>query len=296
MLYRSIRFARSTARSAERRISTMEEEKDGVRPNWKPVLDLAIQILAEESKDLEIACYLIEALVRMHGFAGLHEGFRLCRLLVEHYWDELYPRPDADGLPTRIAPLMGLNGEGTEGTLIIPLLNVPLTSSASIGDFACSHHDQAVTLERIADPKTKARRVDQGAVSLKTFLEAVSDTPNAFYVALDQHIRGSLEEFQQLDRPARQSVWRSCTSFLQHQERPPSLPRGGLAGCGRSNQAGFDSGCGPSWASSVVQRQRSRDIRARRVSIRLTNSTTRSWRARRRLDWRRESRRGTMRY
>jgi len=198
MLYRTIRSARSAARSAERRISTMEEEKDALRPNWKPVLDLAIQILSEESKDLEIVCYLIEALVRMHGFAGLHEGFRLCRLLVERYWDDLYPRPDVDGVATRIAPLMGLNGEGAEGTLIIPLLNIPLASSASIGNFACSHHDQAIALERIADPKTRARRVDQGAVSLKTFLEAVSDTPNAFYVALDQHIRGSLEEFQHL--------------------------------------------------------------------------------------------------
>src|SRR5271165_3522636 len=131
MLYRTIRAARSAARSAERRISAMEEAKDAIRPNWKPVLDLAIQILSEESKDLEIVCYLIEALVRLHGFAGLHEGFRLCRLLVERYWDDLYPRPDEDGVATRIAPLMGLNGEGTEGTLIIPLLNIPLTCSTS---------------------------------------------------------------------------------------------------------------------------------------------------------------------
>ncbi len=198
MLYRNIRSARSTARLAERRISTMEEDKDTVRPNWKPVLDLAVRVLSEESKDLEIVCYLIEALVRVHGFAGLHEGFRLCRTLIERYWDDLYPRPDVDGMATRIAPLMGLNGEGTEGTLITPILNIPLTSSDSMGDFACSHHDQAAALERIADPRTKARRIDQGAVSLKTFLEAVSDTSNAFYLALDQHIRGSLEEFQQL--------------------------------------------------------------------------------------------------
>ena len=198
MLYRTIRSARSAARSAERRISTMEEAKDAIRPNWKPVLDLAVQILSEESKDLEIVCYLIEALVRAHGFAGLHDGFQLCRLLVDLYWDDLYPRPDVDGVATRIAPLMGLNGEGTEGTLIIPLLNIPLVSSASLGSFACSHHDQAIALGRIADPKAKARRVEQGAVSLKTFLEAVADTPNAFYVALDHHITGSLEEFQHL--------------------------------------------------------------------------------------------------
>jgi len=162
------------------------------------VLDLAIQILSEESKDLEIVAYLIESLVRLHGFAGLREGFRTCRVLIDQYWPELYPRADEDGLATRIAPLMGLNGEGTEGTLIIPILNVPLTCSPSIGSFACAHHDQAMTLEGIADPKTRARRIEQGAVSLKTFLEAVSETPIAFYLALDEQIRGSLEEFQEL--------------------------------------------------------------------------------------------------
>jgi type VI secretion system protein ImpA len=198
ILYRALRSARSTARSAERRIAAMEDDGSGVRPNWKPVLDLAIQILSCESKDLEVTSYLIEALVRMHGFAGLHEGFRLCRLLVEDYWHDLYPRPDEDGLATRVAPLMGLNGEGTEGTLIVPMLNVPLTSSTSVGDFGCAHHDQATSLERIADPRTKARRIEQGAVSLKTFLEAVSDTPLPFYLALDEQLRGTQEEFHEL--------------------------------------------------------------------------------------------------
>ena len=193
----------------------MEEEKDGPRPNWKPVLELAVQILTEESKDLEVACYLIEAIVRLYGFAGLHEGFRLCRLLVERYWDELFPRPDADGIATRIAPLMGLNGEGTDGTLIIPLLNVPLTGSDSIGPLACCHHDQALTLEGIADPKTRARRVDQGVVSLKTFLEAVAETPNDYYLELDQSLRGSLEEFQLLT----DHLDRLCGEHAPHSSR-----------------------------------------------------------------------------
>jgi type VI secretion system protein ImpA len=128
----------------------------------------------------------------------LHEGFRLCRLLIENYWDEIHPRPDEDGLATRIAPLMGLNGEAIDGTLITPILNIPLTGSPSIGSFGCAQHDQSIALERIADPKIKARRIEQAAVSLKTFLEAVSDTPNVFYVFLDGQIRGSLEEFQHL--------------------------------------------------------------------------------------------------
>jgi type VI secretion system protein ImpA len=198
VLYRGIRASRSAVRLVERRISTMDQRSEVGRPDWKPVMDQAIQILTEHSKDLEIVSYLIEALVRLHGFAGLHEGFRLCRLLVESYWDDIYPRPDEDGLATRIAPLMGLNGAAIDGTLITPILNIPLTCSPSFGDFGCAHHDQAIALERIADPKIKARRIDEAGVSMKTFLEAVSDTPNMFYAFLDRQIRGSAEEFQRL--------------------------------------------------------------------------------------------------
>ena len=163
-----------------------------------PFLNWPCRFLTEKSKDLEVICYLIETLVRLHGFSGLNAGFRLCRLLVERYWDDLFPLPDIDGVATRTAPLMGLNGEGTEGTLIIPVLNVPLTNSDSIGPLACCHYDQAVALESIADAKTKSRRIDQGITSLKTFLEAVADTPNEFYLDLELNLRTGLEEFQRL--------------------------------------------------------------------------------------------------
>jgi type VI secretion system protein ImpA len=197
-LYRAIRAARSAARSSERRLSTAERDSEVPRADWKPVLDQAVVLLGERTKDLEIACYLTEALVRLHGFAGLRLGFHVCRRYVELYWENLYPRPDEDGLATRVAPLMVLNGEGNEGTLIVPLLNVPLTDSSSVGRFACSHHDQAHALERVADPKTKARRVDQGSVGLSAFQQAVADTPTAFFVELEDDLLGSLDEFGRL--------------------------------------------------------------------------------------------------
>jgi type VI secretion system protein ImpA len=179
-------------------MATMEAGTDVPRPDWNMVLSQSVQILAEQSKDLEIVCYLIESLVRLHGFQGLLEGLRLCRMLIENYWEQLHPMPDEDGLITRVSPLMGLNGEATHGTLVTPILNIPLTASSSLGEFGCASHDQGLSLERLSDSKLKGRRIDQGAVSLKTFMQAVSDTPTPFYVALEQQIRHCLEEFHLL--------------------------------------------------------------------------------------------------
>ena len=47
-------------------------------PDWRPVAEKATKILGEQSKDLEVCAYLIEALVRMHGLAGMRDGYRLC--------------------------------------------------------------------------------------------------------------------------------------------------------------------------------------------------------------------------
>ena len=92
--YYAVKDARNAARAIERKI--MAGSTDVPPPNWGPVRDLSVKIIAEQAKDLEIATYLIEALVRMQGFAGLRDGFRLARELVEQFWEALYPLPDEE--------------------------------------------------------------------------------------------------------------------------------------------------------------------------------------------------------
>ena len=102
--YSTIKTAREAARAAERQMVWDGDQPVGPPPDWDPVLKLGPEILAEESKDLEIAAWLTEALVREHGFAGLRDGFRLMRELSENFWDDIYPLPDEDGVLTRVAP------------------------------------------------------------------------------------------------------------------------------------------------------------------------------------------------
>src|SRR5947207_1926090 len=44
------------------------------RADWPGIVKLATQTLTNTSKDLLVAARLTEALVRLDGFAGLHEG------------------------------------------------------------------------------------------------------------------------------------------------------------------------------------------------------------------------------
>src|SRR5262245_61898401 len=61
------------------------------RADWVGIIRLAQSVLTNSSKDLQVAARLLEALVQQHGFAGLRDGVRLLRLLVEQCWDRVYP-------------------------------------------------------------------------------------------------------------------------------------------------------------------------------------------------------------
>jgi type VI secretion system protein ImpA len=196
-LYYLVKDARSAARAAERQM--VGEEGEAAPPDWQPVLEHATRALSEYTKDLEIAAYLIEALVRLHGFAGLRDGFRLARGLTEQFWDGLYPLPDEDGLATRVAPLAGLNGEDAEGTLIAPIAQVPLTEGASVGPFALYHYQRAVALSQVADEEAREKQVRRGTVPLATIEQAVAETPGRFFVALVEDLEQCRQEFAQLE-------------------------------------------------------------------------------------------------
>ncbi len=159
------------------------------------MLQLGPKLLAEQSKDLEIAAWLVEALVRKHGYAGLRDGFRLIRGLVEHFWENLHPLPDEDGLVTRVAPLTGLNGEDADGVLITPIGNVPVTVNGSYRPMTISDYRLALELETMDDP---AKRLAQGAVSLAMFETAVAETPPESFRDLLDDLGQCIDEFGQL--------------------------------------------------------------------------------------------------
>jgi len=197
-VFRLLKDVRATARAAERNAVWETDDSAGAKADWSTILKLAPQVLATQSKDLEIAASLVEALVREHGFAGLRDGFRLMGGLVERFWEYVYPLPDEDGLETRIAPLTGLNGVEGEGVLSPAIQNVPITMGTSVGPFHCGHYRQALDLERIDDPDKRSARIAQGTPSLQDVQKAVDETPLEFFEALREDLAECGEEFEKL--------------------------------------------------------------------------------------------------
>lgn len=127
----SERKIREFAMYSEDELAELSAQGQGVEvpssPDWRSVLDQCVEIIAGHSKDLWVASWLIEANTRRNGFAGVRDGFQLVTKICETFWDGIYPPHDEDdGYLDTVSQLTSLNGMEGEGTLIVPLQEIPL--------------------------------------------------------------------------------------------------------------------------------------------------------------------------
>jgi len=195
--YYAIKDARKAARAAERS-NMFDGDNSEADLQWRKVAELAPDILKNQTKDLEIASWYTEALIRQHGFKGLKDGFQLIHGLIEQYWDNIYPAPDEDGIETRVAPLTGLNGEGAEGVLITPIRNVYITQGSVPGPFNFWMYQQTLDIDRLADEKTRKAKIEKLGFCLDDINKSITESSADFFINICDDISISLETFREI--------------------------------------------------------------------------------------------------
>jgi len=211
--YYRLRDARAEARAAERQADADPSAESSMPPQWRQVRELAIKALSSQSKDLEVAAWLTEAMVRLDGPRGLAAGAHLVTKLAEAFWDDnLYPMPDEDGIATRVAPLTGLNGVDGDGTLAQPLRKFSLYTRPDGSPMAFWQYKQSEDLATMEAARA-AQKVGQGVVPMDTVQNEARAAGQAHFGAL----RADLREAQ--------AQWRGMGEVLDAkagQDSPPT--------------------------------------------------------------------------
>ena len=159
------------------------------------VIKLAGEALATKSKDLQVAAWLTEAMLRKEGFQGLKAGLELIKGLIENFWDTLYPELDDGDAEMRAAPLEWL------GTRMDPALrSVPLTRKGA--NWFQFKESRAVGYEATADTEAKvearAAAIAEGKMSGEEWDGAVAATPKTFYAGMEETLDGILTVIESL--------------------------------------------------------------------------------------------------
>ena len=183
----NLRDLREESRRLERRADEGDESEGGwasARSTWTQLRDQSIEVLKNNSKDLDVAAMLTEALCRTDGFAGLKAGFEVMGLLVEVFWNEVYPVPDPeDGvtdetliIEERVLPIQRLAGLELEGLLVPGILHIPLAVGRSDQSYGLCHWRSSRELVGEDNEEKLQLAVDRGGVSPSQFEQAVSET------------------------------------------------------------------------------------------------------------------------
>jgi type VI secretion system protein ImpA len=155
------------------------------------VIRLATDALTKKTKDLQLAAWLTEALLKQNGFGGLKDGLGVCHGFVEKFWDTIYPELEDGDAQSRGAPL------GFVGTkLDIPLKLVPVVEKTrySFLDHQQSrevgYEDQAKTDEA---KKKRALAIQEGKLTAEVFDTAFEETPKKFYAQAEKDLDACLQ-------------------------------------------------------------------------------------------------------
>jgi type VI secretion system protein ImpA len=214
------------ARRADDDLAQGEWQRETKSADWLGVIALATEALTGRSKDLQIAIWMVEALVKRHGFAGLRDGLRFLRELQERFWETLYPVIEDGDLEARITPFEWLNEK-----LPVSLRAIPLTRSRDGDAYAWIHREEARRLENLArqNPEAYQAAVAEGKVTGEQFEKAVAGTPRAFYETLYADLNQSWEECGQLAKTVDEKFGREAPSLLNVKKALEEL-RGPLEG------------------------------------------------------------------
>jgi type VI secretion system protein ImpA len=165
--------------------------------DYLKVAKLAQEALATKSKDLQLAAWLTEALLKTNHFAGLCDGLNLFQGLMDRFWDTLYPVLDDGDAEPRAAPL-----EWVGTRLDLAVRNVPLnkagndwfkyTESRKVG-----YEDQAKT---DAEKKARKKMLDEGKLAPELFDKSFAETPKVFYLQSEKDLDACLEALKKLDK------------------------------------------------------------------------------------------------
>ena len=179
--------------------------------DWPRTVALARQLLEKETKDLQVAAWLAEALLRREGFGGFATGLMVVRELSARFWDTCFPEWDDEDPELRAAPL-----EWIATKLELPVRQTAIEPhGTSFLDYQTS---RSVPSQSDADNNSDKREerdaaIADGKPTPEAIDGAIADTTKAYYKTLLADLDAVLAALNGLAQTADERLGRDAPSF-----------------------------------------------------------------------------------
>jgi type VI secretion system protein ImpA len=194
------------ARRADENFEQGDWKHDLKVADWRQVLSLTADALTAKTKDLQVCAWLVEALVKLHGLAGLRDGLRLMRGLHEQFWGELFPEVDEEDLDARANALAWMDRQAA-----IAIKDAQVTNATSGPNFSYIQYEEAKQFDIPEDlgaleseqrervEALKARIAEENKLTTEDWLKAKKATRRAFFEETYALLNECWAEYQSLD-------------------------------------------------------------------------------------------------
>jgi type VI secretion system protein ImpA len=202
------------ARHADDTLDRGEWQRKTKAADWDGVIAIAAAALAQSTKDLQIAAWLAEALVKKYGVPGVRDSLHLISELLAKFWDSLHPEIEDGDVEFRAKPL-----EWLSQVLPIAIEQTPLTGEINGEAYNWLHYQDALRLDNLArsnkpdDKSARENLIKDGKLTGAQFDAAVAATPREFYERLGNALAQSLERVHRLDEIAAQKFGNDAPGF-----------------------------------------------------------------------------------
>jgi type VI secretion system protein ImpA len=160
------------------------------------IIKLAGDALATKSKDLQLAAWLTEALVKKEGIGLIQPCVKLFQDLQTQFWDTIYPEIDEGDVGMRAAPV-----EWAANRVAAILREAAITrdglnyyqykESRAIGYEADAQSNDAKAAQR-------AQAITDGKPTAEEFDKSFASTPKSWYAQMSEACRASMETLEEL--------------------------------------------------------------------------------------------------
>ena len=210
------------ARKADDQLDRGDWQRDLKTADWQKVTQVSLDALTQKTKDLQIAVWLTEGLIKTTGFSGLSAGLKVINGFLMEFWSSFYPEIDDGDLEYRSGPLEFLNDK-----LWLAIKQIPLTDKSKAAEYSwidwqesrqVGYEKDAISPDGDVDEKKQARRnaaLAEGKLAPEDFDKAIALTSEDFYRTQVSFLKECQEEFTRLDTLIDEKFGKEAPSLVE---------------------------------------------------------------------------------
>jgi type VI secretion system protein ImpA len=186
--------------------------------DWAKAVVLGTELVGKRTKDLQLAAWLTEALIRRNGLSGLITGLETLRGILDQYWDTCFPEMEDGDHELRVGPLEWVGSKLTLPTQSIVIASGGVTFLDHAQSRTIPHEDAVSGADYETQQTLRTARAEAEAFG-KRMPEAVDtaidNTGKVFYKAVLADVDTALASLAALEKSSDERFGNDAPAYTE---------------------------------------------------------------------------------